>query len=110
MNTRNERLSELLQIIGEAALTPEDDISLNLALRDMPTLMKQLNSLLDEEFVAGHDYAMDPTAPLLPGHRNQRRLIYVKPKRGPGRPKKNPEEPPRPSGKHVSAEDPDAGQ
>lgn len=110
MNTRNERISELLRIIAEAALTPEDDVSLDVAERDMPTLMKELNSLLDEEFVAGYDYARDPTAPLLPG-RNQRKTFYgQKVRRGPGRPRKNPELPPRPSGKHVSDEDPDGDQ
>ena len=110
MSTRNERLSELLRIIGEAALTPEDDVSLEAAEQEMPALVKELNSLLDDEFVAGYDYARDPTAPLLPG-RSQRKAFYnTRPKRGPGRPRKSPELPPRPAGRHVSAEAPAGDQ
>lgn len=111
MTTRNERLSELLRLIGESSLNLGDEISLELVEQEMPLFVKQLNSLLDDEFVAGYDYARDPTAPLLPG-RNQRKTFYnPKPKRGPGRPRKNPELPPRPAGKHVSdAPDPSCDQ
>lgn len=109
MSTRRERLSELLRIISEAALTPEDQITVDSAEEEFPVLLKQLNSLLDDEFVAGYDYHADPTAPLLPGRSQKKQFYGAKIKRGPGRPRKNPELPPRPSGKHVSEEpDPDA--
>lgn len=103
MTTRSERLSELLVLVSQTFISPEDIITLEDAEQDFPVLCKQLNSLLDDEFVAGYDYHADPTAPLLPG-RNQRRTGYGAKanKRGPGRPKKNPELPPQPDGKHVS--------
>lgn len=103
MTTRSERLSELLVLVSQTFISPEDIITLADAEQDFPVLVKQLNSLLDDEFVAGYDYHADPTAPLLPG-RNQRRTGYGAKanKRGPGRPRKNPELPPQPDGKHVS--------
>lgn len=113
MSTRRERLSDLLRVVSESLLNPEAAITCEEAEQDMPVLMKELNALLDAEFVAGHDYAMDPTAPLLPG-RNQRKAFYgQRVRKGPGRPRKSPELPPRPAGKHVSddePEEPDDGQ
>lgn len=106
MTKRNERLSELLRVIGESFLNPWDEITLSSAEQDRPLLVKKLNQILDDEFVAGYDYARDPTAPLLPGRSNSKKNYYgaVANKRGPGRPKKNPEIPPQPDGRHVTDE------
>lgn len=106
MTTRSERLSELLRVVSESILKPEDAVTLESAEELFPVFCKQLNSLLDDEFVAGYDYARDPTAPLLPG-RNQKKQYYgsIANKRGPGRPRKNPEIPPQPAGRHISDED-----
>lgn len=106
MTTRRERLSELLVLVSQTFISPEDVITLEDAEQDFPVLCKQINSLLDDEFVAGYDYRADPTAPLLPGRSNLKKTYYgygeKANKRGPGRPKKNPELPPQPDGKHVS--------
>lgn len=108
MTTRNERLSELLTAIGETFLNPWDSISVERVEQDAPLFLKKLNQLLDDEFVAGYDYHADPTAPVLPGRSNLKKTYYgygaKANKRGPGRPKKNPELPPRPDGKHVTDE------
>ena len=103
VTTRSERLSELVASIGETFLNPWDSISVESLEQDAPLFLKKLNQILDDEFVAGYDYHADPTAPLLPG-RNQRKTGYGAKanKRGPGRPRKNPELPPQPDGKHVS--------
>lgn len=109
MTTRSERLSELLVLVSQTFISPDDIITLDDAEQDFPVLCKQLNSLLDDEFVAGYDYHADPTAPLLPGRSNQKSTYYGHGanKRGPGRPKKSPELPPRPDGRHIS-DDPES--